>query len=80
MNTKRKVGKFMVATYEGAHLWFVATKQGQDLGHVEYHARWSQFEFVPATGTCFTWDCLKAMSEFLAELNRERSKPAEVKS
>lgn len=50
MNIKRNVGKFMVATYASAE-WVIETKRGEQLGRIEWHAKWHQFEFVPAGGT-----------------------------
>lgn len=70
--TTTPIGKHMVAqpTNDG---WLVGTKrQNQLLGWVKWHARWRQFEFVPAVGTAFTHDCLTAMAEFLTVRTAER--------
>lgn len=65
------LGKHMVAvpTPEG---WQVQTKRDSSfLGWIEWHAKWKQWRFVPDehTATAYTWNCLMALSLFLADLN-----------
>lgn len=70
--TTTPIGKHMVAqpTRDG---WLVCTKRVDSLlGMVEWRAKWRQFEFVPATNTAFTHDCLTAMAEFLTVRTAER--------
>lgn len=71
--TTTPIGKHMVAQRRANGSWMVCTKRvDQMLGQVEWHAKWRQFEFVPATGTAFTHDCLAAMAEFLTARTAER--------
>jgi hypothetical protein len=68
VSSHMNIGKYMVST-KNASGWDVATKRGDTLGTIERNVKWKQWEFVPAYGTAFTWDCLQAMSEHLLVLN-----------
>lgn len=66
---QQPLGKHMVAVpvTEG---WVVLTKRRDvTLGVIEWYAQWKQWQFVPAHDTGYTWDCLQALSLFLAGLN-----------
>ena len=69
--TRRPLGKHMTAEPLGDE-WVVHATNGDLLGGVLWYARWRQFEFVPRAGAAFSWDYLKALSEFLVELNEAR--------
>lgn len=62
---KTPIGKHMVAV--GTRFgWIVGTKDERDLlGQIRWHAKWRKWEFLPAVNSAFTWDCLKALSDFL---------------
>lgn len=44
------------------------------LGFVEYYENWKEWQFAPAENTAFTVECLSDLSNFVAELNKERPK------
>jgi hypothetical protein len=67
-----RIGQHMVAAHDGER-WRVTTKNGVTLlGHIEWYARWSQFEFLPVLGAAFTSDCLRAMAGRLDQLTADR--------
>lgn len=74
----RKLGKWLRAVESAARGDYrietvSKSGSGQLLGYVEWYARWRTFQFVPAAGTGFTWDCLRDLSVFVAELNQQRT-------
>ena len=69
----RNLGKWMTAVQHPLIAgWVIRAKTGDVLGIVAWFPRWRQFEFEPRDGAAFSWDCLKALSEFLVELNEEK--------
>lgn len=74
--TSRPLGPYMTARSHPAmpDVWAIYARDGSVLGGIEWYARWRQFEFLPQQGAAFSWDCLKALSEFLVELNETKRK------
>jgi len=53
-------------------VWVVEeTKYGNILGTIQWYSPWRQYVFETFIDTIFSWDCLKAVSEFLKKVNLE---------
>lgn len=52
-----------------SHLWHCYASAGQvELGFLEYHYPWKQWQFVPSPETAFTTDCLRDIASFIGQL------------
>lgn len=45
---------------------------GGVLGHVDWHARWREYEFVPEPDTAYTLECLRDLADFVGKMNAAR--------
>jgi hypothetical protein len=45
-----------------------------DLGRIKWHSHWRQYIFEPCINTIWSYDCLKDLSLFIEELNKEHKK------
>lgn len=50
------------------------TRSGDMIGSIYWWGRWRQYVFEPDEGTIWSWDCLKAISDFIKELMEERKR------
>jgi hypothetical protein len=56
-------------------VWVITNNHsGVVLGLVEWYASWRQYVFVPREPSCFNNDCLKAIEDFLTNLNKQQTK------
>lgn len=56
-------------------IWHVLTKGDvYTLGDIKWLGKWRRYAFYPASDTIYESTCLIEISEFLAELMRERKK------
>lgn len=68
---KIKVGKYMTADPIGItphEVYWIQTRDGKELGHVEWSPGWKCYAFQPADDTEFSADCLDALARFAAEV------------
>lgn len=40
---------------------------GNELGRIYWYPRWRQYAFDPGLRTIWSWDCLRKVSDFIAE-------------
>lgn len=73
MPNTRPVGKYMVAEDMGIEWALFPKNSHEPLAAIVYYPKWKSFVCRPYDGCEFDPKCLRAIADFLDELNKERA-------
>ena len=58
--------------------WVVSTKQGGELGRVQWFTNWRRYCFFPLPGTTYDANCLRDIADFCEQKTREHVPPKSI--
>lgn len=65
----------LVAEKPKTKVWDVESmRAGNVLGTISWYGEWRQYVFAPASGSVWSWDCLRTVQEFIKVRMDQRRK------